>query len=44
MSTLQHKQIKSQKQHLKNLWGRGAEGRHIGAKAGGREKQIPQLA
>ena len=27
MNTLQHKQIKSQKQHLKILWGRGAEGR-----------------
>ena len=26
MSTLKHKQVKSQKQHLKILWGRGAEG------------------
>ena len=26
MGTLQHKQVKSQKQHLKILWGRGAEG------------------
>ena len=25
MSTLKHKQVKSQKQHLKILWGRGAE-------------------
>ena len=25
MSTLQHKQLKSQKQHLNILWGRGAE-------------------
>ena len=41
MSTLQHKQVKSQKQHLKILWGRGAEGRHMGPRAGGREKQIP---
>ena len=34
MSTLQHKQVKSQKQHLKILWGRGGRG------AEGREKQI----
>ena len=26
MSTLQHKQVKSQKQHLKISWGRRAEG------------------
>ena len=26
MSTLQHEQVKSQKQHLQILWGRGAKG------------------
>ena len=31
MSTLQHKQIKSQKQHLKILWGWGAERPTYGA-------------
>ena len=46
MSTLQHKQVKSQKQHLKVLWGLGAEDRGAGGRgptygAEGREKQIP---
>ena len=41
MNTLQHKQIKSQKQHLKILWGRGAEGRGPTYGAEGRDKQIP---
>ena len=43
MSTLQRKQVKSQKQHLKILWGREprAEGRHMGPRAESREKQIP---
>ena len=26
MSTLQHKQVKSKRQHIKILWGRGTEG------------------
>ena len=43
MSTLQHKQVKRQKQHLQILWGRGAEVRHMGPRAESREKQIPLL-
>ena len=37
MSTLQHKQVKSQKQHLKILGAGGGEG----PRAEGREKQTP---
>ena len=47
-STLQHKQVKSQKQHLKVLWGWGAEGpsaegRHMGPRVEVREKQMPEF-
>ena len=36
MSTLQHKQVKSQKQHLQILWGRGADIWGQGQRAEGR--------
>ena len=36
MGTLQHKQVKSQKHHLKLLWGREAEGPRAEADIWGR--------
>ena len=38
---VKHKHVKSQKQHLNILWGRGAEDRGLTYEVVGREKQIP---